>query len=140
MPLALLYVCYLMKSVNGAQFLNTTFICILSCCVCSDIAPLTNIYIYIVCLKQYVGQTVEECRYRWNSYNNNGRKYQEDGTFMQQHIFEHFYEEGHHSFLEDVSIALIDKTDPSKPSQRENYWRSTLKRMAPWGLNVEDCV
>ena len=47
MPLALLYVCYLMKSVNGAQFLNTTFICILSCCVCTDIAPLTNIYIYI---------------------------------------------------------------------------------------------
>ena len=27
-----------------------------------------------VCLKQYVGQTVEEFRYRWNNYKNNGRK------------------------------------------------------------------
>ena len=98
------------------------------------------IYTYIVCLKQYVGQTVKEFRYRWNNYKNNGRKYQEDGTCMQQHLFEHFSEEGHHSFLEDVSITLIDKTDPSNPLQRENYWRSTLKTMAPWGLNVEDCV
>ena len=59
---------------------------------------------------------------------------------MQQHLFEHFSEEGHHSFLEDVSITLIDKTDPSNPLQRENYWRSTLKTMAPWGLNVKDCL
>ena len=38
---------------------------------------------------------------------------------MQQHLFEHFSEEGHHSFLEDVSTTLIDKTDPSNPLQRE---------------------
>ena len=42
-------------------------------------------------------------------------------------FFEHFSEEGHHSFLEDVSIKLIDKSDSSNPLQRENYWRSTLK-------------
>ena len=59
---------------------------------------------------------------------------------MQQHLFEHFSEEWHHSFEEDLPITLIDKTDPSNPLQRENYWRSTLKTMAPWGLNVEDCV
>ena len=93
-----------------------------------------------VCLKQYVGQTVKEFRNRSNNYNNNGRKYQEYGTCMQQHFFEDFSEEGHHSFLEDVSIILIDKTDPSDPLQRENYWRSTLKTMAPWGMNVEDCL
>ena len=93
-----------------------------------------------VCLKQYIGQTVEEFRYRWNNYKINGRKYQEYGTCMQQHLFEHFSEKGHHGFLEDVSITLIDKTDPSNPLQRENYWRSILKTMAPWGLNVEDCV
>ena len=39
-----------------------------------------------------------------------GRNYQEHGTCMQQHCIEHFSEEGHHSFLEDVSITLIDKT------------------------------
>ena len=59
---------------------------------------------------------------------------------MQQHLVEHFSEEGHHSFLEDGSITLIDKNDPSIPLQIENYWRSTLKTMSPWGLNVEDCV
>ena len=58
-------------------------------------------------------------------------------TYMQQHLFEHFSEEGHHSFLEDVSVTLIDKTDPSNPLQRENYWRITLKTMVPRGLNVE---
>ena len=83
-----------------------------------------------VCLKQYVGETVEEFRYRWNNYKSNGRKYQDDGTCMQQHLFEHFSEEGHRSFLEDVSITLTDKTDPSNSLQRENYW-STLKTMAP---------
>ena len=59
---------------------------------------------------------------------------------MQEHLFEHFYEEGHHSSLGDVSITLIHKTDPSSPLQRENYWRSTLKTMASWGLNVEDSI
>ena len=93
-----------------------------------------------VCLKQYAGQTVEKFRYRWNNYKSNGRKYQEYGTCMQQHLFEHFYEEGHHSLLEDVSVTLIGKTDLSNPLQRQNYWRSTLKTMAPWGLNFKDCV
>ena len=71
---------------------------------------------------------------------NNGRKYQEYGTCMHQLLFKHFSGEGHHSFLEDVSITLIDKTDPSNPLQRENYWRSTLKTMTPWELNVENYV
>ena len=92
-----------------------------------------------VCLKQYVGQTVEKFRYRWNNYRSNGCKYQEYGTCMQQHLFVHFSEEGHHGFLEDVSITFIDKTNPSNPLQRKNYWRSILKIMAPWGLNIEDC-
>ena len=59
------------------------------------------------------------------------------GTCMQQHLFEHFSVEGHHSFLEDFSITLIDKTDPSNPLQRQNYGRSTLKTMVSWGLNVQ---
>ena len=45
------------------------------------------IYTYIVCLKQYVGETVKEFKYRWNNYKNTGRKYQEDGTCMQQNLF-----------------------------------------------------
>ena len=48
--------------------------------------------------------------------------------------------EGQHSFLEDVSITLIDKTDPSNPLRRDNFWVNILKTMAPWGLNIEDYV
>ena len=57
---------------------------------------------------------------------------------MQQYLFKHFSEEGHHGFLENVSITLVGKTDPSNPLQRENYWRSILKTMVhgDWTLNV----
>ena len=41
-------------------------------------------------------------------------------------------------FEEDVSICLIDKTDPSDPYKREYYWMRTLKTIAPFGLNIEE--
>ena len=56
---------------------------------------------------------------------------------MQEHLFEHFNEEGYHGFLEDVLITFIDKTHPSEPLKRENYWKNVLKTMAPLGLNIE---
>ena len=71
---------------------------------------------------------VEKFRFRWNNYKNNDRNYQEYGTCMQQHLFEH------------VSITMIDKTDPSNLLQRKNYCRSILKAMTLQGLNVEECV
>ena len=57
---------------------------------------------------------------------------------MQEHLFRHFSSPGRNGFLNDVSITFIDKTDPSDPFKREEYWRSTLKTMAPFGLNIED--
>ena len=57
---------------------------------------------------------------------------------MQQHIYEHFSSEGHCSFLDEVSITFIDKTNPKDPNKWEHYWRHTLKTMAPDGLNIED--
>ena len=59
---------------------------------------------------------------------------------MQEHLFEHFNEEGHYRFCEDVSITFIDKTDPSELLKRENYWNNVLKTMAPLVLNIEDSV
>ena len=47
--------------------------------------------------------------------------------------------EGHTEFL-NVSITLIDKTDGSNPTKRDNYWMQTLKAFAPDGLNVVDSV
>ena len=38
------------------------------------------------------------------------------------------------------AIALIDKTDGSNPTKRENYWMRTLKKFAPYSLNVVDSI
>ena len=45
-----------------------------------------------VCLKQYVGQTVEHFRLRWNNYKSNDGKYQKSESCM-QHLFEYFESE-----------------------------------------------
>ena len=83
------------------------------------------------CFKQYVGQTVDEFRQRWNNYKSNDRK---------SNLFSHCSMAGHDGFLNDVSITFIVKTDPSDPLRREDYRRQTLKTMVPYGLNIEDSV
>ena len=59
---------------------------------------------------------------------------------MQEHLFSHFSMAGHSRFLSNVSITFIDKTDPSDPLRREDYWRQYLKTMVPYELNIEDNV
>ena len=86
---------------------------------------------------QYVGKTEDEFRLRWDNYKINDRNFLKGQTCMQPHLFEHFAGEGHCSFLEDVTIILIDKTDPKDPNRREHYLSHTLKTMASLGLNVE---
>ena len=54
---------------------------------------------------------VEDIRLRWNNYKSNDRKYQKLESYMQQHLFEQFSSEGHHCFLDEISIIFIDKTD-----------------------------
>ena len=46
---------------------------------------------------------------------------------VQEHLFEHFCDSERSVFLNDVSITVIDKTDPTSPLQRENCWKRTLK-------------
>ena len=90
------------------------------------------------CKKQYVGQTVDEFRLRWNHCKSNCRKHQRG--CMQQHLYKHFCSSNHNCFISDVSVTFIDKTNPSDPLKREDYWRSNLKTMAQFGLNVEQSV
>ena len=92
------------------------------------------------CGKQYVGETTDEFRLRWNNYKSNDRKNAWNEACTQEHLFEHFKSEGHSGFLGNVSITLIDKTDGKDPKRRENYWMRTLKTYAPFGLNIEDSV
>ena len=56
---------------------------------------------------------------------------------MQRHLYEHFTLPGRSSFLHDVSITLIDKTDPSYPTKREDYSIDILKTKPPMGLNFD---
>ena len=90
--------------------------------------------------KQYVHQTLDNFRFRWNNCKDNNRKYQCSETCMQEYLFRYFSSSGHNGFLNDVSITFIDKTDPSDSLKREDYWRRTLKTMAPFGLNIENNV
>ena len=54
---------------------------------------------------------------------------------MQPELFEHFHSEEYNGFLQDCSITLIEKTDGSDATRREEYWRVVLKTVAPDGLN-----
>ena len=72
------------------------------------------------CRKQYVGETDDTFRYRWNYYRSNS-KYAHGISCMQEHLYEHFCDREHTGFLNDVLITLTDKTHPTNPLQRENY-------------------
>ena len=92
------------------------------------------------CRKQYVGQTVDTFRYRWNNYRSNSRKHVHAISCMQKHLYEHFCDSEPSGFRNDISIKYIDKTDPNNPPQRENSWKDTLKTFAPYGLNIKENV
>ena len=49
---------------------------------------------------------------------------------MQIHLYEYFDLPGHTNFLEDVTVTLIDKTDPRNPTEREDHWMYTFKSKA----------
>lgn len=42
--------------------------------------------------------------------------------------------------IENVSLTFIDKSDPSDQLKREENWRSMLKTMAQFGLNIEESM
>ena len=88
------------------------------------------------CGLQYVGSTTDKFRLRWNNYKENDRKALRGEEHIQPELFEHFAADNHNCFLTDCSITLIDKTDGSDPTRREEYWRKVLKTVAPYGLNT----
>ena len=92
------------------------------------------------CKKQYTGQTTDNFRARWNNYKSKSRSFDKGEKCMQEHLYRHFANYEHTGFLDNVSITLIDKTDPFNPTKRENYWMRTLKTLEPNGLNVENSI
>ena len=59
---------------------------------------------------------------------------------MLRDLYEYYSHVGPCEFLEYVLITLTDKTDPSDPSKRDDYWRWTLCTMASYYLNIADHV
>ena len=57
---------------------------------------------------------------------------------MQMYVHENLLREGHNGLINDVEIIFIDKTDPSDPARREEFWRTKLETLAPYGLNVKE--
>ena len=56
----------------------------------------------------------------------------------QKFLQSHFLQRDHQSFLKDVEVRLIDKTQASDPTKREFYWMRTLRTLYPDGLNIEN--
>ena len=90
-----------------------------------------------VCSKQYVGQTCDKFRKRWNNYVNCQRKTVEGKSPPQLSFHQHFLQQDHNGLLQDAEVVIIDKTDPSCPTKRERFWIERLGTMSPQGLNVE---
>ena len=83
-----------------------------------------------------MGQTTYKFRYRWNKYKACYRRVCRGAEVPQKHLYEHFMGENHQSLEKDIEITLTDKTDPSDPTKREDFWIHTLGTMAPKGLNM----
>ena len=77
--------------------------------------------------KQYVGETTNGFRQRWNNYEDNDRRFHGNESCMQQDLYEHFYSEAHNGFLGNA----IDKTDGFQPKKRDENWMRILKTLAP---------
>ena len=96
---------------------------------CSD-KCLVHLLSFKVFGMQYNSQTNDEFRYRWNNYKDNwkslrGEDHKEAGFFA------HFQTADYSGLFNDTEIRFVDKTDPSDPTRREDFWIDTLKTRYP---------
>ena len=83
-----------------------------------------------------MGQATDKFRYRWNNYKACHRRACRGAEVPQKHLHEQFMGKTHQGLENNVEITLIDKTDPSDPTRREDFWIRTLGTMAPKALNM----
>ena len=91
-----------------------------------------------ICCKQYVGQTVDIFRSRWNNYKSNDRKYLVGNTLCRNRYLSILTVKVILGFF--VSVTFIDKIDSQNPEKREKYWIHTSMTMIPWSLNILNSV
>ena len=87
------------------------------------------------CGVQYVGSTCTPFRLRFNNYKACSRKFNSGASVPQVEFFRHFSEEGHHGFLKDISVKIIDRLTGGN-RMRESFWQYRLDCFAPKGLNT----
>ena len=93
------------------------------------------------CGKQYVGNTTDHFRSRWDNYKSDAGN-AESGNMenVKQKVFEKSFLQRHlhhQDFLKDVEVRLIDKTQASDPTKREFYWMRKLRTLHLDVLNIE---
>ena len=91
----------------------------------------------VVCNFQYVGSTSTPFRLRINNYKACYRRFRSGSSVPQMDFFRHFSEEGHHGFLEDICVTIIDKL-VGGDRIRESFWQHKLDTVTPQGLNVRE--
>ena len=70
-----------------------------------------------------MGKTTDCSKYRWYNYKMEARKAENSDieNVKQKSLQSYFLQDDHKSFLEDVEVRLIDKTQGSHPNKQEYY-------------------
>ena len=74
-----------------------------------DSSNVVYLFDCVVCGFQYVGSTSPPFRLRFNNYKACYRRFRLGSSVPQMDFFRHFSEEGHHGFLEDIRVTILDK-------------------------------
>ena len=87
---------------------------------------------------QYFGSICTPFRIRFHNYKACSSKFNVGATSVPQaELFMHFTGEGHHGFLKDGCVKVIDRlTGHVGDRMRESFWQYNLGTFTPKGLNT----
>ena len=88
-----------------------------------------------MCGVQYVGSTNTPFRFRY--YKACYRKFRSGSSVPQMDFLRHFSEEGHHGFVEDICVTIVDRPI-GRDRTRESFWQYKLDTFTSRGLNVKE--
>ena len=102
-----------------------------------DSSGVVYLFDCVVCGGQYVDSTNTPFRLRFNNYKACYRKFRSGSSVPQMDFFRHFSEEGHHGFVKDIRVTIIDRLI-GRDRTRESFWQHKLDTFTPRGLNVKE--
>ena len=88
-----------------------------------------------VCGMQYVGSTYTSFRTRFNNFKSCCRRFEKGEMVTQADFQRHFELAGHHGFIENVKVQVIDRIF-GESRVRKGFWQFKLGSFAPKVLNV----